>query len=404
MSLIATLHLFRNGAYRLFLVLLIAAALTSVTIATNEAMHRSMDFQWSGAHLICEHQNPYRISLEGDPRRELILGQQPNYLPELFVMFIPLGLMQFSTAAIVWAMLNIALAILSVFLIGRIFNLKSDSILLLLLAFLSSTPFRVTVANGQQGLLVLLFLCLCSYCNNTGWRGVWLGFSYFKYSCAPVFAIYWLIARRYRELVLSLVPSLIGILVVKFLTHASFLELVFGPLRVAETTMKDHAGYADLMSLTETIRQWSGDWFVPLSKAPELIALLVGVSSAFFVYRKKNLPEHVRFGLIILFTLGLFKHLIYDFVLLLYPLGAVIQTHRSWSRYASFAIIAWFWFGSSLVNRLVHWPSVPMLAFNLLTLGLLVSLSIAANTTKASEFAQTKGMSDYQRLATATGQ
>ena len=75
-------------------------AFCSLSVGIYQGIHRSIDFQWSGAHLIAHHQDPWKLFLRDDPQHQIILSQQPDYLPELYVLFFPFGLMSFDTASL----------------------------------------------------------------------------------------------------------------------------------------------------------------------------------------------------------------------------------------------------------------------------------------------------------------
>ncbi len=133
----AGLLLPRTNVRRLLLLVLLSAALISLSVGIDEAVHHSIDFEWSGARLVANHQDPYKTFLEGDPHHQFVLGQQPDYLPELFALYLPLGLMRFPTAEIIWAAINTCFAISCVWIVGRTFHLKDESCVILMLTFLS---------------------------------------------------------------------------------------------------------------------------------------------------------------------------------------------------------------------------------------------------------------------------
>lgn len=379
---VSPLSLKANFQWLLVLVLL-AAALISLSTAVNEAVHRSIDFEWSGARLIVNHQDPYKTFLEGDPRHQIILSQQPVYPSELFTLYLPFGLMPFSKAAIAWAAINTCLAILCVCMTSLSFNLNIESSIILLLIFLSSTPLRVAIANGQQSLLTLCFVSLCFYCSSLYWQGTWLGLSYSKYSFAPVMVAYWLATKRYTVLLWSMIPPLLGLFVVRHFVDTSFINLALDPIRVSEVVLVASEGFGDYLSLADTTLHRLGYWNAPWQYLPQIFALLAAfVGARTLLKYGKRLPESLRLAILIVLTLNLFKHLIYDFVFLLFPAAAIAQAPNQRSRAISMIIIAWFWFGSSLVSRVVVWPSIPVMTLNCIALSVLAGTCAFAYSKK----------------------
>jgi hypothetical protein len=318
------------------------------------------DFQWSGARLVVEHQDPWKTFLSGDPRHQIILGQQPNYLPELYILFLPFGLMTLAKAACAWAIINVIMAIISARLAARIFALDQNQALMSTLLFLASTPLRVTLANGQQGILILFFLSASIYCGTSLWRGIWLGLSYAKYSFAPVFVFSWALERRYKALLISVIPPALGCAAVYCLISSSALDVALGPLRVSQIAFSGSAGYADLMTIIQMILPATGAHAALWAKVPELLAVLASAAAVIWIHGRGCI-EPIRSALVMVLTILFFKHLNYDFVVLMLPLAVTVRASQSPARTAAIGVILYFWFLSSLTNRLVHWPSLPIL-------------------------------------------
>ena len=111
-------------ARRVLLVLLGLAALISTIQGFRNALALSMDFQWSPSVLFWNGTNPYSHYLLGNADGAIILTQVPNYLHALYILFWPFAAIDFESAKALWAATNIALAIGSCLLVGRIFGLS----------------------------------------------------------------------------------------------------------------------------------------------------------------------------------------------------------------------------------------------------------------------------------------
>ena len=77
-------------------------ALASMLVAIRNALHRSMDFQWSAAHLLLLHRDPWAVYLSGDRYHEFLLCQIPLYLHELYLLLLPFGFLSFAKAKLPW--------------------------------------------------------------------------------------------------------------------------------------------------------------------------------------------------------------------------------------------------------------------------------------------------------------
>jgi hypothetical protein len=304
-------------------------------------------------------------------------------LPELFVLFLPFGMMSFYQAAFIWALINTALAITSALLTARVFSLTSFQFSVCTLAFLASTPLRVTLANGQHGVLILFCFLLCIWCSGYLWPGLSLGLTYSKYSFAPIMVLNWALQRRYKSLLVSTIPPLLGLVAVHFLVDSSLKDVLLGPLRVAQVAFAGTSGYADLMTVVQVILQRLGASQMLWSNASQGVALIAAVAAAVWIDRCQ-IGEAARVAAVMVFTLLIFKHVIYDFVVLLLPFALVLRAGRSLYQEMAVAIIVYFWFGCAVINRFVHWPNLIPLTVNFTALMVLAFIVLMKLQTEAS--------------------
>lgn len=220
--------------------LLLGGAVSAAAGIAN-AFHNSSDFQWSGAHLLLHHVDPWREELAGNPRGLIYKIQQPNYLPLLYVLISPVGLLSAVAAQKVWAFCNLAFLLLSLWGTNRFYGLRSFSGAGLVTALaLMATPMRVAIGNGQQSLLVLLVWCLALQHVRLQRRDITIaGISYLKFSFAPPLVMYLWLKNGFRALLWSAIPALAGLIVVwLWMTHGHSLHqlvvFAFEPLKVAQ--------------------------------------------------------------------------------------------------------------------------------------------------------------------------
>lgn len=315
---------------RAILIVLALLAIVSSYVAVREALSSGIDYQWSGAHLLSLHQDPWKTYILGDPNKQIILGQQPNYLHEFYVILLPLGSMPFETARAFWCVINLVLLAGILVMISRLFQLDRNHSILLALLVLSSTPFRVTMSNGQNGIFILFMFTLLFYFRNRAVKGLALGLSYSKYSFSPLLVLVLLFKRRFGVFLISLIPPAIGLVCTWFILGGNIKQLAFEPLQTSKIAMGP--GFGDVMTPLEIGLRHAG--FAP--NLAYLIPTLVGLSSAvifaFFIARAKNLDEKIQFAVIIALTLFCFKHVVYDFIVLLVPVAAALNAKKSTAR------------------------------------------------------------------------
>jgi hypothetical protein len=346
----------------LLLMLLTLAALVSSTVAVKEALAKGVDFQWSGARLIGLHQDPWETFIGGDAKHQIVLGQQPNYLPELYLVILPLGKMKLSTALMYWCVINLVLLAATLLMVGRMFRLSGLGTVVLTLLTLASTPFRVAMANGQQSIFILFMLTVVFYAGNTLVQGIALGLSYAKYSFSPMLVFLLLFKKRFGLVLISIVPPVLGLLVVWWMLGGSVGGLAIEPLQTAKIAVG--SGEADLMTLSELMLRGAGASAQLFSLVPTVAGFGVALLGALLIARQKDLNEAAQFALVLILTLFCFKHLIYDFVVLIVPLAQVLITRSSKARMIVLLCIAYFWFGTTIMHRVVSGAHAPLVLFN----------------------------------------
>jgi hypothetical protein len=333
----------------LLIVALAAASLLSLAIGVHQALHGSIDFQWSGAHIFAQHRDAYAVFLHGDPQHELLLSQVPNYLHEYYIMMLPIGLLSFTTALRLWCVFNVLAAFTAILLVRHILRLNNTQTLWTALLFLSCTSLRVVLANGQASMLYLLLALAVIAARSSVSKGLWLGLSWCKYSFAPVFFFTWLFQRRWVVLACAMITPLIGFIALYELVHTP--GLLMEPLRAANIVISP--GYGDLMTLARGLAHvHAGQASSRLRVLLPYIVSLGGTIVCALWLAAKKLEEHLEFAIILTLTLLLYPHLDYDFVVLLYPLAFVLHATDTRRKIPCIATICALWYGPTVVHRL----------------------------------------------------
>lgn len=363
--------------------LIITAILCLYSI--KNAAFNSQDFQWSGAKALLHGRNPYLEYLGQERNAYFIKSQAPNYLQHLYILFLPFALLPEVAANITWGFCNAAMLmaaasfLMNYMRVPRLNGLLYSSILLIML---SSFPARNAIGNGQASIFTLFCFSAGIYMiekkNACNWPrsipgSLLYGLGYAKYSFAPVFATYFLNLRNIRDFVVSIVPSLLGVLTFGYMFRDQY--AISGPLQVSSKTMVDSAGLGDLLAfIVYTNGGISGSQFKFLGY------LLVFVSVA-IVWLIRNIEINRRLAITAIISLSFVTHLGYDYCFLLIPLAFAFSPASTFiDRFA--ILIHYIWIGYILrglyaAGVSLSWTWVTPVTF-FLNIGLLLILALPA--------------------------
>lgn len=330
---------------RIVLIVSSILAVISVAAAVGKAARASMDFQWSGAHLLLHHRDPWAVYLSGDSRHEILLSQVPNYLHELYVLLLPLGLLSFSKARLVWEVCNLVLVFIVVWSVSRLCELGKRKTWLLFVLVLTGTPFRVTVGNGQSDAVALAAIALWSVVLSQSGRGLLLGVSYEKYSFQPIFVLFLLLRQRWKLLIFSLFPPLLGYLLVDEWVGTGWRTLAFEPFKTATRKGSVTPGLANVIDIARLLLAHISCQPQRCALLPYGLAILLAfIIAAFFARYGKAVDGRILLACMLAASLVCFQHLIYDFIVLIFSLGVALKSQRGGARNLVLVLIAYFWY------------------------------------------------------------
>ncbi len=338
-----------QAAFKKFLLIaLLLAAIVSIYQGYSNAqkVDGSDDYQWSPSVLFIEGVNPYAYQIQGNIEGRIILSQRPNYAHGLYVLFVPLALLDYKTATAIWAILNILMALLTIIVIGRQFKLSTTSLLICGLIFFCSTPFRNSVGNGQQSILTLFTFSLILLSHNR--IGSFLsGISYFKYSFAPSLAFYILLQRGFGSFLISLLPGILGYLIFIWYLNSDPWQTLFDPLKVAMGSRPGWEGVGDWMTISKmVIPESSGIFRAILAYLTPLLLSSIIIAKA--VREQKSIA--FSFCIACLASLMFFSHRWYDHVFLLPVFAYAIANFRHIAAKMITVIIMWNWFAMKILR------------------------------------------------------
>lgn len=345
---------------RVVLSLLLICALLSSVVGVWNGSHRSQDFQYSGERVLLQHIDPWADFLSGDPHHDFPMAQIPNYLPILYVVLVPYGLLSIGAAQTAWAFTNLLFAIVSGRWAARFYGIRGRGVAAVICLLLMATATRNTLGNGQQGLLVLFFWCLmlrfaerrAGGGGSVDGQAELLGASYFKFTFGPPVMLFVLFRWGVRAALFTLVPAVTSLVVVWFwLGHDphAFLNLATEPFAVARHGFSPDRRDPNLMNVSEIFMQNQPE---TLRNGIELVlALAVCIPFSFIAFRRHrrgSLQWHM--ALLATMSYSLFKHHTYDAVVLLFPLCFALSHWRERDGRWIVGLLAYQFYGERLLD------------------------------------------------------
>lgn len=196
---------------KIVLVFLIIFASISLFYGCKNALNISQDFsmRWVTGKVILKGENPYQMDINNKPSEYLLslltnkkIQFSTQYFPSSLLITLPFSLFQFSVAVKIWLIMNIlatAILLIAIYILIGSQTITVEKFICASLIFISGTPFRNTLGNGQLPLVSLaLFMLSLSFMNKGKWflSGIFLAVSLLKYNLIFPFIIVFFVLRR----------------------------------------------------------------------------------------------------------------------------------------------------------------------------------------------------------------
>jgi hypothetical protein len=334
--------------------------------------------------------------LRGDPRHRIVLSQTPNYLGMLYVLGVPFGLMPMVWAAGVWAACNVALAILCAWLTARGNALRGWTMFCVICAMLAATPTRMTIGNGQYGLLVLAFWRLTLLARDMPrLRALCAGLSFFKFSYAPPVALLLLFRSGARTAVLSMAPCAAAVGLIWWWLPGphragGLLRLAVEPFQVARLGFYSFPDEQTLPGILDSMVPGQTPNARVLFGA---ISLAVCAIVAWLAFRRNRAgTEEWRMAMAATMAYALFNHHAYDSVVLLLPGCYALARWREREAQAVLGVVLYVGFAQKLLelSHLHPWW-MGRVEFGMLALALGMTYSMREPTPRSRTAAAAAG-------------
>jgi Glycosyltransferase family 87 len=251
------------------------------------------------------------------------------YTPFLLPLLSPIALLSFETLVVVWIVLNIAATMLSLHFVIKLWGKQWPIKTRLLLAafFIALAPFRVTLRNGQIGLMVMALLLgalLARKRNKSFLAGALLGLSLCKYTLTFPFFLYFVWKREWKVVSTAILVLLALTEVFALRLGLSLFQVIVQYLGLAsQILVSGLPGRTGTTEIRLLFLELSGNqtFAVVISLVLSIAALIcLGI-----VFARKPRWEMAHFAALALFSLWSVYHRTYDSVLCLLPAALMVD-------------------------------------------------------------------------------
>jgi hypothetical protein len=329
---------------KVLLFIFIIISLISLFNTIEKSLKNGCDFQWYPSKLFWEGINHYRYIIDGG---KVFMCQGGEYGHLLQIIFYPFILVEWNTARFFWLIINVFLAFLIPYVICRSFKIQTNKILIIILIFITCYPTRMAINYGQQSLFVLLFLIL-PFLKSKNYSYFLSGFSYVKYSTGYIIFLYYLVEKKFKNLIFATLPIFFGWIFYSTFTKSNPIQNFFDPFELI--LRKNYFQSADLYSLLNIYLFGTNNIF-----NKSFIILIVVLFNLFFLLKIKKIQDNlVKMSLIFILPLIFMPHSNYDYVLLLPLLILAISNFNLNINKFNFYFVIYYFYFNRIVKHLIE--------------------------------------------------
>ena len=307
---------------RIIIAILALLAIVSIIQGCRNAIQDSQDFQWDAAKALTMGINPYDESLnpsgilDNYDFEKYYLQMEANQFPSLLMILYPFTLLPPLAARYTWLCFNMIFTVAIIWLLRKTFlrDIKKDEFIIVTLLMLAGTPYRNQVGVGQHTLFAFCFFLLAVYFSEYREKRsslvtiIALFICYFKYTLTVPLVLYFVYKKRWKELIISVIPHVILTGVAARILNNSFLDMIIKPLKVSSALSAE--GGLDISAV--------------LGGSVIAYVLLVLIMVSLFVMALK-LPEGFDasfMAVLVLFSVIVVYHRTYDFFVIITAIAA----------------------------------------------------------------------------------
>ncbi|MBK8394762.1 MAG: DUF2029 domain-containing protein [Leptospiraceae bacterium] len=282
------------------------------------------------------------FKLENLKKLEGLKGNVGTYIyPPLFAfLLIPLGMLSYPTAAMIFAIINFCSLLGCLFLITKFISFKNTFYILFFTLFINYRYLESHVANNQVAFILILLILLSIYIKNDALAGILLSLAILIKLTPAIFLFYFLYKRQFKRFGYTLLFSVVWIYIPSLYAHEYNIQSLsnWNEL-VLNTAMKNPAfrSWKNNQSLIATIAKYFLVGADPLNQALfgmpfvdfsartisyifYLCSLIIGIP---FLYKLKNgISDNTIISILFILSV-IFSGIswVHSFAVLLFPIA-----------------------------------------------------------------------------------
>ena len=302
------------------ILLIISLCLVSIIFLSRSFYNAVLLEDYSSKDLFIIY-NLSKLFLEKIDVYEYFFTNKTTYPPVwghlCYIIFSPFSLLSFKIVKILWFFINLIIFFLIIKILKKQYSLNTNQTLFLSIISVSATPLTNTLGNGQLGLIFLL-LFLTYWYSKSKFKFLILFLFSTKVSLGAIFILNSFLKKE-KDFFYFIIITFISTIFYSFYVNDFSYKQFFNPILAIldYSTRFSFKGIGNLNDIS-TIFGIKKYFFIILN-------LILFISSIFLFNKKKS--DNLFFSLIVL-TLILFYHRIYDYVLLI-PIAAYAIKDRN---------------------------------------------------------------------------
>lgn len=335
-----------------FIILILITAVSiihSFKLANNSLTGGGVDFQFSPTLLFLEGINPYQYFIDGNRDNKIFYAQWPSYSHLIHILIYPFTFFEWETARLLWYISNLILSLISIIIISNYLKLNLYETLIASLFFFCSSPFRNCISTGNQT-FIILFIFLGLLIKHKDLRNSFVGISFIKYNFSPILAFYIYFKHGFRGLFFALITCTLGWLFFSYYLNENIFVTLFQPIKVALVAFYQESSRGDVFTILGIFKIFNNINNFDIYRI--LVVILLSSIVAKDISKLKN--NFDALNLILLSSLFLFPHLMYDFIVLLPCFLYSLSKRDKIEGKISLIIVFYFWIGIRLKDYLLY--------------------------------------------------
>ena len=269
--------------------------------------------------------NHYESFLNNDNQCKLERSHLGEYLQGYYIMLYPLTFFDWTGARIIWVLLNMLLIFLIPYFLCKKFDVNKISTFFIIFFCYYCIVARVNLIMGQITIVMLFFLIL-PFIYKSKISYILSGITYFKYNVGYALFFLYLTSRKYKILMLSLLPCFIGWILYCLITDTKLIVNIFEPFLLMLNNMGSN-GPLKSIHLFSFINQLG----LINSKYQTIITLLPSiVVNIFFIIRINKIQDNLlKLSCLSLSILVFLPHYGHDYIILIPLLVYAVKNYSN---------------------------------------------------------------------------